>query len=206
MMHLNGIFLASCALLIVTLGAEHAAAQQVRIAELGMGTGETYTALSTAVAGFDIVAADGIKDPGAMEKVLGGLDEGWGAAVSRGGGFGFIFSEKLEMKKDLGTYPGKSQRANPPYGVQFWVPATRFTFNLVVCRGTAETSLLASVHRYYEELTGNHGITLLLISGQGSRSRGERLFASPALRPRIREAGVVSSTLHPAWVVLNTRS
>ncbi|MGA2481147.1 MAG: hypothetical protein ABSG63_20580 [Spirochaetia bacterium] len=134
----NTLFLPFCALLIATLAPAAATGQQVRIAELGMGTAaaDTYTALSTAVAGFDVVAADSIRDPGVMEKVLGGLNEGWGAVVSRSGGFGFIFSERLELSKDLGTYPGKSLRANPPFGAQFKVAGTRFVFNLVVCRRT----------------------------------------------------------------------
>jgi hypothetical protein len=141
-----------------------------------------------------------------MEKVLGGLNEGWGAVVSRSGGFGFIFSERLELSKDLGTYPGKSQRANPPYGAQFKVAGTRFVFNLVVCRRTTEASLPASVHRYFEELTGNHGITLLLFTGEDAVHKTERLFASPALRHRIREDGIVASKLHPSYVVLSSRS
>jgi hypothetical protein len=194
-------------LLLVFLPAA-ASAQQVRIGELGLAAweagGGTYSTLSREVARFDVVAADGVRDPGQLEKVVGGLGEEWGAAVSRGGGFGFLYSERVELLRDLGTYPGKSQRGRPPYGAQFRLPGTRFAFNLVVC-SVEEASLLGSVHRYYEQLTGNRGITLVLNAAGHDARPADRLFASPALKPRIKESGVLSTALHPAYVILNAR-
>jgi hypothetical protein len=182
--------------------------QQVRIGQLGLAgwaaAGGTYPALSREVARFDVVATDGVKDPGQLEKLIGGLDEGWGAAISRNGGFGFVYSERIELLRDLGSYPGKSQRGRPPYGAQFRLPGTRFAFNLVVC-SVDGASLLGSVHRYYEQLTGNKGITLLLNAESRETRPADRLFFSPALKPRIKESGVLSTALHPAYVILNSR-
>src|SRR5208282_3922051 len=91
--------------------------QRVRIADLSMSrlnaSPHTYTSFSETVARFDVVAADDLGDAGGMEKVLAGMDEGWEASVSRGGYFGFIYSERVQMVKELGTYSGKSDFAQP---------------------------------------------------------------------------------------------
>ena len=193
-----------------------------------------YSALSETVAHFDIVAADEVGDPGRMEKVLAGMDEGWEAAVSRGGFFGFFYSSRVQLTKDLGTYHETGQFVRPPYGAQFRLRGSRFAFNLVVCHvetardheaGAMEIAHLRGVHQYFEKLTGNHGITILLAGGVGDaegqelrslaavargeviavgRPGNERVFASAALRPRIENTGISGSTLHPMYVVLKT--
>ena len=82
----------------------------------------------------------------------------------------------------------------------------------------SETALLESVYRYYEQLTGHRGITILAGQGLGpaastdmievsgsahpSRSDG-RMLASAALRRRIEGAGIGAPTPHPMYIVLN---
>ena len=213
--------------------------QQVRIANLSMGRLDasrgTYPVVSKTVAYFDIVAAEEIGDAGRMEKVLAGMDDGWEAAVSRGGFFGFFYNNRVQLTKELGTYRETGQFARPPYGAQFRLLGTRFAFNLVVCHvetdkgheaKAMEIAHLRAVYQYFEKLTGSHGITILLAGGLGDEdgkelksfvaaARGElvlvgshtgnqRVFASAALRPRIENAGISGSTLHPTYVVLRT--
>ncbi len=220
--------------------------QQVRIAGMSMSSlgapQRLYTTFSAAVARFDVVAADGLSDAGVMEKVLSGMDDGWEAAVSRSGYFGFIYNDRIQMVKDLGAYPGKGEFLRTPYAAQFRLVGTRFAVNLVLCHiatkkdnglKAAEIARLADVYRYYENLTGNHGITLLLAGGlsdvteqaseslipqgemvslhsnprapESSHDKGRRMFASVALRSQIEEAGFGSSTPQVAYVVLNAR-
>jgi hypothetical protein len=58
--------------------------QLARIANMSMSALGAPQKLyfSTAVARFDLVAAEGFRDPGIMEKVLSGMDENWEAARS----------------------------------------------------------------------------------------------------------------------------
>ena len=213
--------------------------QRIRIADLSMrqrdASPRMYPALSETVARFDVVAADEVGDAGRMEKVLAGLDEGWEAAVSRGGSFGFFYSSRVQLIKELGTYHESGQFVRPPYGAQFRLSGTSFAVNLVVSHVESETdhgarraeiAHLRAVYLYFEKLTGNRGITILLAGGLGDDEEqelrslvaaargevipvgrhggGERMFASAALRPRIENAGISGSTLHPMYVVLKT--
>lgn len=99
--------------------------------------------------------------------------------------------------------------------------------------GAAEIVHLVEVYRYFEKLTGNRGITILagrfgeeheqafkslialaggeVIAVKGKLSGTEsprygvvHMFASAALRPRIEDAGIGASTLHPVYVVLKS--
>jgi len=116
---------------------------------------------------------------------------------------------------------------------------TRFFVNLVLChveagkdRGSnaAEIARLADVYRYFESLTGNRGVTLLLSSGLGnlpepasaplvpqgdmvslrsnltaantSQDQGQRIFASPALQSLIQESGFGASAPPFTYVTL----
>jgi len=207
--------------------------QSLHIAAVSMSplgvTSRSYSTFSAVASHFDVVAADDVRDPGGMEKVLAGMDEGWEASVSRGGSFGFLYSERVQMVKELGTYSGKSDFAQPPYGAQFRLAGSRFALNLVLCHvgqkdyrsRAAEIAGLSLVYRYFENLTGNHGITLLLAAGLGSdRERAarllgaggdvvllktsDRIFASAALRPRIEKAGTDPSTPPAVYIVLRT--
>ncbi len=207
--------------------------QSLHIATVSMSplgaTQHSYSAFSAVASHFDVVAADDLRDAGGMEKVLAGMDEGWEASVSRGGSFGFLYSERVQMVKELGTYPGKSDFAQPPYGAQFRLAGTRFALNIVICHvgqkgpgsRAAEIAGLGLVYRYFENLTGNHGITLFLAAGLGDdRERAarllaasgdvtllkasERMFASAALRSRILKTGIDTSTPSTAYVVLRT--
>jgi hypothetical protein len=219
--------------------------QQVRIANMSMSAlgapQRMYTIVSATVARFDLVAAEGLRDEGIMEKVLSGMDEDWEAAVSRSGYFGFIYDSRVQLVKDLGTYPGKGEFLHTPYGAQFRLSGTRFTVNLVLCHietnkdptlQTAEIARLAGVYHYFENLTGNRGITLLLSGGLSNVAertseslipqaemvslrtnlkaakdhddRGQRMFASVALRSLIEESGFGESTPPVAYVILKT--
>jgi len=218
--------------------------QRIRIADMSMGplgaSQRGYSVFSAAVARFDVVAADDLKNAGHMEKVLAGMDEGWEAAVSKDGFFGFLYNDRVQMVKELGTYPGKGEFVRTPYGAQFRLAGTRFSLNLVLCHiessmgqkpKAAEGASLAAVYRYFENQTGNHGITLLFAGGLGDeheqasrslvargdvmalrtnlprterRDEGGRMFASTALRSRIEESGISTSTPHAAYVTLRT--
>ena len=104
--------------------------QRVRIADMSMSSlgapQRLYSTFSAAVARFDVVAAEGLRDAGIMEKVLAGMDDDWEAAVSRSGYFGFIYNDRIQMVKDLGTYPGKGEFLHTPYAAQFRLAGTRF--------------------------------------------------------------------------------
>ena len=97
----------------------------------------------------------------------------------------------------------------------------------------AEIALLPLVYRYFEKLTGNHGITILLVGGLGDEheqairslsavarelvavqantsgagglhDRGEGIFASGELRHRIEIEGISGLPLHPLYIFLST--
>ncbi len=219
--------------------------QRVRIADMSMSAlgapQRMYTTFSATVARFDVVAAEGLRDEGIMEKVLAGLGDDWGAAVSRSGYFGFIYNDRVEMVKDLGTYPGKDEFLHTPYAAQFRLAGTRFSVNLVLCHietnkdrklEADEIARLAGVYRYFENLTGNRGITLLLAGGlsdvpeqtseslirqgemvslrtnltatEGPQDQEQQMFASVALRSRIEESGFGASAPPVAYVILKT--
>lgn len=149
--------------------------QRVRIAELSLvGSGESkiaYATLAATVSRFDIVATDGVRDAGGLEKVLAVMDEGWEAVSSGGGGsFGFFYNERVQLVKELGAYPGKGQFLRPPTGARFRLTGTGFTFNVIVCdvmsgkdqnARSAEIVRLIDVYRYFEKLTGNRKCTIL---------------------------------------------
>ena len=198
--------------------------------------------MSATVARFDVVAADNVSDEGGMEKVLAGLDDSWEAVMSRAGSFGFFYNDdQVQLVRELGTYPDKAQFARSPYGAQFRLSGTRFLFNIVICHiaagtdqepSTDEIANLASVYRYFEKISGDRGMTVLLAGGienryaqeirsllEGARSalvaldenlsgtgslhdRKQRFFASAALYPRIEEVKMDDSTLPSAGFVL----
>jgi hypothetical protein len=111
--------------------------QRVRIADMSMSAlgapQKMYPIFSATVARFDVVAAEVLRDEGVMEKVLAGMDDNWGAAASKSGYFGFIYNNRIQMIKDLGTYPGKGEFLHTPYAAQFRLAGTRFSVNLVLC-------------------------------------------------------------------------
>lgn len=199
------------AFILVSVGAFSAFGQDIRIAALSMGGGAAAgTALidvARAVARFDVVAADGIRDAGDMEKVLAGLDDRWEAVLNGAGGYyGFFYNARLEVVKELGTYRGPGSFPRPPYGVQFRLPRSRLAFNLVASRvSPGETAGLADVTRWFEQLTGNRGITIIAARfGDGQRGARGRLFPGPAFHSRLGRSGVESSLLSLAFLTLRT--
>jgi hypothetical protein len=190
MRHLNGRTHRGMIAFLLFLVPLAVSAESIHIGDVSLrplnASRSTYTAVSSFVSRFDLVAAEEIRDAGSMEKVLAGMDENWEAAVSRRGFFGFIYNGRVQLVRDLGTYPGK-QFKQPPYGAQFRLAGTRFAFNLVACQAT-ENAGLSAVYRHFERLTGNRGMTILVAGGG-------QMIASPALRTRIEKAGVDSVIL-----------
>jgi hypothetical protein len=217
--------------------------QRVRIGDISMSSlgapQRMYLTFQAAVARFDVVAAEGLRDAGIMEKVLAGMGDSWEAAVSRSGFFGFIYNDKIQMVKDLGTYPERGEFFHAPYAAQFRLAGTRFLVNLVLCHievdkehssRAAAIGRLGQVYRYFENLTGNRGITLLLAGGfndepeqaseslvpqgemvplrtnlaaaEGHHDQGQRMFTSSGLRFLIEESGFGASLPPVAYVTL----
>ena len=91
--------------------------QRIRIADMSMSPGglaENVPHFSAAVARFDVVAAEGLMDAGSMEKVLSGMDDGWEAAVSRTGYFGFIYNDRVQMTRTWAPTREKTSFATLP--------------------------------------------------------------------------------------------
>jgi len=199
----------SIACLFLSVTAFSLFGQEISIAALSMGSRAqpraTLMDIARAVARFDVVAADGIREAGDMEKVLAGMDDGWEAVLNGAGGyFGFFYDERVEVVKELGTYRGPGRFPRPPYGVQFRLSHSRFAFNLVACRVAAgETAGLADVSRWFEKLTGDRGITILAARFEGGQdpSRGQ-LFPGAAFRSRLGRSGVEVSLPHLAFLTL----
>ena len=209
-------------------------AQLLRVASYNVaGLGEQrkdYVALAKVIDNFDVVAAEEVMNAGGLEKVLSLLADGWEGAISKHSQFfAFFYNERVELYKMLGEYPGAGQFSRPPCGANFRVKGSPFSFNLVACHidsaqgagaRNAEIDRLGDVYRYFEKLTGNHGMTimagdfgedripsfrsLLALGGQqvlpdkattmGRNGLGrdeDHIFVSAALRPRVQKADVL---------------
>lgn len=157
-------------------------AQVLRVASYNVdglgGQRKDYMALAKVINNFDVVAAEEVVDAGGLEKVLSLLADGWEAAsseketpaVNHKEFFGFFYNDRVELYRMLGPYPGTGEFSRPPYGANFKVKGSPFSFNLVAChidssRGAraraAEVDRLGEVYKYFEKLTGNRGMTIL---------------------------------------------
>jgi hypothetical protein len=155
-------------------------AQILRVASYNVdGLGEQrkdYMTLAKVINNFDVVAAEDVMNVGGLEKVLSLLADGWEAAISdqrtakQSEFFGFFYDERVELYKMLGPYPGSGLFSRPPYGANFKVKGSPFSFNLVACRidsgksaraRAAEIDRLGDVFQYFEKLTGNRGMTIM---------------------------------------------
>ncbi len=216
-------------------------AQVLRVASYNVdglgGQRKDYMALAKVINNFDVVAAEEVVDAAGLEKVLSLLADGWEAAssqretplVKQSEFFGFFYNDRVELYRMLGPYPGAAEFSRPPYGANFKVKGSPFSFNLVAChidssRGArvraAEVDRLGEVYKYFEQLTGNRGMTiiagdfgqermptfrsLVALGGQqvlpnkattmgknGLESNDDHIFVSAALRPRIEKADVL---------------
>ncbi|MGO9411967.1 MAG: hypothetical protein ACLQCB_14615 [Spirochaetia bacterium] len=157
-------------------------AQTLRIASYNVaglgGQRKDYMALAKVINNFDVVATEDVKSAGGLEKVLSLLSDGWEAAMSDNEHeeakytefFGFFYNERVQLYRMLGPFPGEAQFSRPPYGANFKVKGSPFSFNLIAChidasKGSrardAEIDRLGAVYRYFEKLTGNRGITIM---------------------------------------------
>jgi deoxyribonuclease-1-like protein len=158
-------------------------AQQLRVASYNMERlGENrkdYSTLARVVSSFDLVAAEEVMNPRGMSDVLSQLGVGWSDTMSEVGEgsrrykeyFGFFFDQKVELVRALGIYPTAHEFFRPPYGAQFRCKGSDLTFNLVACHivygksereRLAEIRHLSEVYSYFEGVTGNQGITMIV--------------------------------------------
>lgn len=157
-------------------------AQVLRIASYNVdGLGDQhkdYVTLAKVINNFDVVAAEDVMSAGGLEKVLTALADGWEAAISEKDRqsarsqefFGFFYNDRVELYKLLGAYPGEGLFSRPPYGANFRVKGSPFSFNLIAChidseKGAqarkAEIDRLGEVYTFFEKMTGNRGITIM---------------------------------------------
>lgn len=137
-----------------------------------------FSTLAKVVGDFDVVAAEEVMNGKGMADVLAQLGSRWADFMSAQGEgskhyqehFGFFFDDKVELTRDLGEYSQTREFFRPPYGVQFRVKSTGFTFNLVAChivygksesQRVAEISHLEKVYQYFDGITENKGITII---------------------------------------------
>jgi endonuclease/exonuclease/phosphatase family metal-dependent hydrolase len=223
--------------LVVSLGAW---AQELRIASYNMERlGENkkdYAALVKVISSFDVVAAEEVMNAGGMSEVLGRLGQGWSDTMSESGEgsaryqefFGFFYDAKVQLVSKLGEYPKIHEFFRPPYGARFKSRDSALTFNLFACHimygrsdveRVAEIGHLGVVYRYFEGITGNRGVTIILgdfnedrssafqslaalddqeaipqesttIGTRGPAHAYDHVFLPPALRPLETSAGV----------------
>jgi endonuclease/exonuclease/phosphatase family metal-dependent hydrolase len=229
--------LLAIALLVVPLAL---GAQELRVASYNMErlgqNHKDYPTLARVIADFDVVAAEEVMNTKGPSAVMAQLGSRWGNFVSiQGEGsksyqehFGFFYDEKVEFARDLGEYSAPHEFLRPPYALQFRVKSTGFIFNLVACHiiygksekeRIAEISHLQEVYRYFEGLSQNRGITIIVgdfnedksadfssLTSRGDNdaipaggttmgTRGpdhfyDHMFIPSNLQPRIHKAGV----------------
>jgi deoxyribonuclease-1-like protein len=158
-------------------------AQELRVASYNMERlgqeRKDYPTLAKVVSSFDVIAAEEVMNAQGPAEVLGQLGPGWADYVSAEGEgsvryqehFGFFYDDKVELVKVLGEYPTAHEFFRPPFGAQFRVKSTGFTFNLVACHivygssagaRKAEIAHLGEVYGYFEEQTGDSEDTIIV--------------------------------------------
>lgn len=135
-----------------------------------------YVTLAAVIKNFDVVGAIEVMKEDGMKAVMPNLP-GWSYAISEHSVgtkiykefYGFFYNDRIELVKLLGFYPGEGfMRA--PYGAQFKVKDSDFTFNLIIAHivfgdsakdRIAEINNLGKVYEYFESITGNKQITMI---------------------------------------------
>jgi deoxyribonuclease-1-like protein len=184
-------------LIVLALVPTWLLAEDLRIASFNMQRlGEDrkdYTMVAGVVGHFDVVAAEEVMNEEGMQNVLRHLGPTWSKAMSEESEgskayreyYGFFYDERVELVKKLGPYPGKDTFFRPPYGAEFRVKGSGFTFTLVACHivyGNGEKVRrdeihhLGEVYRYFEGLTGRKGTTI--IAGDFNEEEQDTAFAS----------------------------
>lgn len=132
-----------------------------------------------------------------MSDVLERLGPGWSDAMSDVGEgsrryqeyFGFFFDAKVALVKKLGEFSRSGEFFRPPYGAQFKAVDSELLFNLVACHiiygksegeRLAEIRHLGEVYQYFEGLTGNRGITVIV--GDFNEDKSEAFQSLAALQ------------------------
>lgn len=169
-------------LLVFLLSPGFLFSQELRVASYNMErlgqNHKDYGILAKVVAEFDVVAAEEVMNPKGMSDLLAQLGGRWADFMSAQGEgskhyeehFGFFYDDKVDFVRDLGEYPQQHEFVRPPYGAEFRVKATGFTFNLIACHivyGTKESERVAEIRHleevyvYFDGLTGDEGDTII---------------------------------------------
>jgi endonuclease/exonuclease/phosphatase family metal-dependent hydrolase len=193
----------SLSLLLLLFVTDVLFSQELRIASYNMErlgqNHKDYPTLARVVADFDVVAAEEVMNAKGPLELLAQLGSHWADFISTQGEgsrhyqehFGFFFDDKVALSRDLGEYPKQHVFFRPPYGAQFIVKSTGFTFNLVACHivygksekeRAAEISHLEEVYQYFDGLTENKGITI--ITGDFNEDKTEDFASLTGQRDR----------------------
>lgn len=194
-------------------------AQELRIASYNMERlGENkkdYAALAKVISSFDVVAAEEVMNASGMSQVLGRLGPGWSDAMSESGEgsaryqefFGFFYDERVQLVSKLGEYPKLHEFFRPPYGAQFKSKDSGLTFNLVACHiiygksereRVAEIGHLGEVYQYFEAMTGNKGVTIIVGDFNEDKSAAFQSLAALDDQEAIPQEGTTIGTRGPA--------
>jgi deoxyribonuclease-1-like protein len=203
-------------ILVVSLAAW---AQELRIASYNMERlGENkkdYASLAQVISSFDVIAAEEVMNGTGMSEVLGRLGPGWSDAMSESGEgsaryqefFGFFYDDKVQLLRKLGEYTKPNEFFRPPYGAQFKSGDSGLTFNLVACHiiygksdreRVAEIAHLVEVYRYFEDITGNKGMTIIVGDFNEDKSAAFQSLAAIDDQEVIPQEGTTIGTRGPA--------
>jgi deoxyribonuclease-1-like protein len=193
-------------------------AQELRVASYNMERlgqeKKDYPTLARVVSSFDVVAVEEVMNTKGPSSVLAQLGAGWADYVSAEGEgsaryqehFGFFYDAKVELVKVIGEYPIAHEFFRPPFGVQFRVKASGFTFNLVACHivygssaraRKAEIAHLGEVFKYFEDQTGDAGHTIIAGDFNDDKAADFSSLSAVGERDVIPEEGTTIGTKGP---------
>jgi len=165
-------------LLSIAVFAQSLSVASYNMLRLGDGT-KDYQTLAKVISHFDVCGAIEVMNKDGMDKTLAVLPPNWKYTISDSAVgektyrefYGFFYDDSVELVKTLGFYPDTGKKfARPPYGVQFRVKSTGFTFNLVIVHivygdtragRLTEISHMGEAYQYFEQLSGNTGSTII---------------------------------------------
>ena len=145
---------------------------------LGTNNHKDYEKLASVVENFDVVGSiEVIKETG-MQETMKYLPTTWKYVISEKNVgttsykeyFGYFYDDKIELVQPLGFYPINEEFERPPYGAQFKIKNSDFTFNVIIAHivfgdsiqeRISEINNLGKVYEYFENKTGNKKITII---------------------------------------------